>query len=97
MVTEEPRSLVTQRRSVSPHLEAVVRRALEKLRKHLKKKKVPLFAISAATGEGLQPLLEAMWKEVAPLLPPPSEQESVRPKPSAFAPPPDHPDEGDGQ
>ncbi|MGK2933736.1 MAG: protein kinase domain-containing protein [Gemmatimonadaceae bacterium] len=31
VVTEEPRSLVTQRRSVSPHLEAVVRRALEKL------------------------------------------------------------------
>ena len=31
VVTEEPRSLVTQRRSVSLHLEAVVRRALEKL------------------------------------------------------------------
>ena len=31
VVTEEPRSLVTQRRSVSPHLEGVVRRALEKL------------------------------------------------------------------
>ncbi|MCR4340931.1 MAG: protein kinase [Gemmatimonadaceae bacterium] len=31
VVTEEPRSLVTQRRSVSPQLEAVVRRALEKL------------------------------------------------------------------
>ncbi len=31
VVTEEPRSLVTQRRSVSAHLEAIVRRALEKL------------------------------------------------------------------
>jgi Tol biopolymer transport system component/tRNA A-37 threonylcarbamoyl transferase component Bud32 len=31
VVTEEPRSLVVQRRSVSPQLEAVVRKALEKL------------------------------------------------------------------
>ncbi|MDQ3170421.1 MAG: GTPase ObgE [Acidobacteriota bacterium] len=60
-------------------------KALEKLKKHLKKKKVPLFAISAATGNGLQPLLEAMWKEVGPLLPPPSEQETVRLKPSEIA------------
>ena len=31
VVTEEPRSLTLQRRSIPPHLEAVVRRALEKL------------------------------------------------------------------
>jgi eukaryotic-like serine/threonine-protein kinase len=31
VVTEEPRSLVLQRRTVPPHIEAVVRRALEKL------------------------------------------------------------------
>jgi len=38
---------------------------LAKLKKHLKKKKVPLYPISAATGEGLDDLLEAMWREVA--------------------------------
>jgi GTP-binding protein len=38
---------------------------LKRLRKHLKKLDVPLFPISSATGEGLQPLLEAMWREVA--------------------------------
>ena len=38
---------------------------LERLKKHLKKKKVPLFAISSASGEGLPKLLEAMWKEVS--------------------------------
>ncbi len=31
VVTEEPRSLTLQRRSIPPHLEAIVRRALEKL------------------------------------------------------------------
>ncbi|HEX5213917.1 MAG TPA: GTPase, partial [Vicinamibacterales bacterium] len=38
---------------------------LERLKKHLKKKKVPLFQISSASGEGLPQLLEAMWKEVS--------------------------------
>jgi GTP-binding protein len=38
---------------------------LDALKKHLKKKKVPLFPISAVTGEGLQPLLQAMWTAVA--------------------------------
>jgi len=38
---------------------------LTQLKKHLKKKKVPLFAISSASGEGLPQLLEAMWKEVS--------------------------------
>jgi GTP-binding protein len=38
---------------------------LARLKKHLKKKKVPLYPISAATGEGLDELLEAMWREVA--------------------------------
>lgn len=38
---------------------------LAALTKHLKKKKVPLFPISAVTGEGLQPLLQAMWTAVA--------------------------------
>jgi len=42
---------------------------LKKLKRHLKKRKVPLFEISAATGEGVPALLEAMWREVAP--PPP--------------------------
>ena len=60
-------------------------KALDRLKKHLKKQNVTLFAISAATGEGLQPLLEAMWKEVGPLLPSPSELETVRSAPSAIA------------
>jgi len=34
---------------------------LEALKKHLKKKKIPLYAISAVTGDGLPALLEAMW------------------------------------
>lgn len=38
---------------------------LEKLKKHLKKKKIPLYPISAVTGEGLPALLEAMWTAVA--------------------------------
>jgi GTP-binding protein len=38
---------------------------MKRLKKHLKKLDVPLFQISSATGEGLQPLLEAMWREVA--------------------------------
>jgi len=37
---------------------------LEKLKKHLKKKKIPLYPISAVTGEGLPALLEAMWNAV---------------------------------
>ena len=38
---------------------------LKKLAKHLKKLKIPLYPISAVTGEGVQALLEAMWVEVA--------------------------------
>ena len=34
---------------------------LKSLTKHLKKHKVPLYPISAVTGEGLPALLEAMW------------------------------------
>jgi GTP-binding protein len=37
---------------------------LEKLKKHLKKKKVALYPISAVTGEGLPALMEAMWSVV---------------------------------
>ena len=38
---------------------------LKKLAKHLKKLNVPLYPISAVTGEGLPALLEALWKQVA--------------------------------
>jgi GTP-binding protein len=38
---------------------------LKRLEAHLKKKKVPLLKISGATGEGVDRLLEAMWKSVA--------------------------------
>jgi GTP-binding protein len=37
---------------------------LKKLAKHLKKLKIPLYPISAVTGEGVPALLEAMWLEV---------------------------------
>ncbi len=37
---------------------------LERLAAHLREKGVPLYAVSAATGEGLPALLEAMWKQV---------------------------------
>jgi len=37
---------------------------LKRLRQHLKKRKVPLYEISSATGEGVPALLEAMWREV---------------------------------
>ncbi len=37
---------------------------LEKLKKHLKKKKIALYPISAVTGEGLPALMEAMWSAV---------------------------------
>jgi GTP-binding protein len=38
---------------------------LEKLKRHLKKKRVPLFEISAATGQGVPALLEALWRQVS--------------------------------
>jgi GTP-binding protein len=38
---------------------------LESLKKHLKKRKIALYPISAVTGEGLPELLEVMWKAVA--------------------------------
>lgn len=37
---------------------------LKKLAKHLKKLKIPLYPVSAVTGEGVPALLEAMWLEV---------------------------------
>jgi GTPase len=38
---------------------------LERLAAHLQRKRIPLYPVSAATGEGLTPLLEAAWSEVA--------------------------------
>jgi GTPase len=38
---------------------------LERLREHLQPKGIPLYAVSAAAGDGLAPLLEAVWREVA--------------------------------
>ncbi|HVL69126.1 MAG TPA: GTPase ObgE [Vicinamibacterales bacterium] len=38
---------------------------LERLRDHLRRRGIPLYAVSAATGEGLPALLEAAWREVA--------------------------------
>ena len=38
---------------------------LEKLRNHLQDRGIPLYAVSAAAGDGLTPLIEAVWREVA--------------------------------
>ena len=38
---------------------------LAKLKRYVKKLKVPLYPISSVTGEGVPALLEAMWREVA--------------------------------
>ena len=38
---------------------------LERLRAHLQQRGIPLYAVSAAAGDGLAPLLEAVWREVA--------------------------------
>jgi GTP-binding protein len=45
---------------------------LERLESHLRGGGVPLYPVSAVTGEGLEPLLEAVWQRVAavPALPP---------------------------
>jgi GTP-binding protein len=38
---------------------------LTALQDHLRARSIPLYAVSAATGEGLDALLEAVWREVA--------------------------------
>jgi len=38
---------------------------LDRLRAHLQRAGIPLYPVSAATGDGLGPLLEAMWQQVA--------------------------------
>ena len=38
---------------------------LESLQQHLQSAGVPLYPVSAATGEGLDRLLEAVWRELA--------------------------------
>jgi GTP-binding protein len=38
---------------------------LKALKKHLKKLNVPVYAISAVSGEGISPLLQAMWNAVS--------------------------------
>jgi GTP-binding protein len=38
---------------------------LERLRDHLRERHVPLYPVSAVTGEGTDALLEAAWREVA--------------------------------
>ena len=37
---------------------------LARLEEHLQRLGVPLYAVSAATGAGIEPLLEAVWREV---------------------------------
>ena len=37
---------------------------LERLRAHLQERGIPLYPVSAAAGDGLPPLLEAVWREV---------------------------------
>jgi GTPase len=38
---------------------------LQRLQAYLQEAGIPLYAVSAATGEGLVPLMEAMWQQVA--------------------------------
>ena len=38
---------------------------LARLEEHLRRLGVPIFAVSAATGQGIDALVEAMWREVA--------------------------------
>jgi GTP-binding protein len=38
---------------------------LARLQEHLRRRGIPLYPVSAATGEGMTPLLEAVWREVA--------------------------------
>ena len=38
--------------------------AAARLREHLERAGVPLFTVSAATGEGIDALLEAVWREI---------------------------------
>ena len=38
---------------------------LARLEAHVRQRGIPLFAVSAATGEGLTPLLEAIWRTLA--------------------------------
>jgi GTPase len=40
------------------------RARLEALQEHLQRAGIPLYAVSAATGEGMAPLLEAVWTEL---------------------------------
>lgn len=70
--------------------------ALDRLRKHLAGLGVPLFPISAATGDGIAPLLEAMWEHVSPLLPEADAPEPSRPRLSETVPEEYREDEGDG-
>ncbi len=37
---------------------------LERLKDHLRERGIPLYAVSAVTGEGIDALLEAIWREV---------------------------------
>jgi GTP-binding protein len=41
------------------------RELIQKTRRALRKRNIPLFPISAATGEGTGPLLEALWRRLA--------------------------------
>jgi GTP-binding protein len=48
---------------------------LQRLERHVKKRGVPLYKISGATGEGVDALMEAAWREIVAVravLPPPS-------------------------
>ena len=38
---------------------------LERLRTHLQPRGIPIYAVSAASGDGVPPLLEALWRELA--------------------------------
>jgi GTP-binding protein len=39
---------------------------VKRLARHLKRRRIPLYMVSAATGEGVASLLHAMWQAIAP-------------------------------
>jgi GTP-binding protein len=55
---------------------------LERLKAHLEAREIPIYAVSAVTGEGIPELLEAIWRELAAHAAVGPERKSVEAPPS---------------
>ena len=60
-LADKPRASWPRTRSTR----STIRSGSQRLREHLQSAGIPLYPVSAATGEGLDALLEAVWREVA--------------------------------